>query len=208
MADKKEADGLFELETYESLLIALAKKSLKPEARHYFQYVNRSCRVKQIKWYVFAAIMTLFLELQLRVLFPDTLQLHAAVVLLVGCLICFALWILENFFRTKAGDPANVYSKHEDVERGNVVSRVENAIVQSYSNSPTSSKDQTNLGALLFTEETVHHRVVSTDAPAFKTMLSPGGTVSVTSPTYGSRSKLLQGKLRPGIPGYSATKDR
>lgn len=91
-----------------SLVEQVCNKSLKPEVRAFYLSMHRVQQLKEIKFFVFALFITLFLEFQLRAWFPGDEQRQAIASIAIAIGILVAMWYAEHSIMSLAVCPAEL----------------------------------------------------------------------------------------------------
>lgn len=179
-------------EDAERTLLALQHKPLRIEATRYFKNLARSSRVRDVKWYLLATFLALYAVEQISILLPEPSEWRALVFLIVGFGVAILFWMLESYFRARAGNPLRLHEasaskqQQHDIERGSVVKKVEDVLTQSMRDAgvvPSSVSDQTVIQSLFKMPTDSEDRTIATSTLTTK-CLSDAARVS-RNPAWG-----------------------
>lgn len=114
---------------YDGLLRRIGNMQLKPAIRHYYKAMYYVQRLREMKWWLFALLLTLWAEFQIKALFPTSDAAQAHFCLIAAVAILAGVWIVEHCAGMYGGDPTNAFDTRD--EEVAFVQDVENMIVES-----------------------------------------------------------------------------
>ncbi len=137
----------------DAVLSKIGDITVREPVRQYYRILFYVQRIRSAKWCLFALFITMFIELEVRVLFPTSVQTQALVALLISILVFGILWSCEYLVIDYGGDPAELFETRDEelaiAQELSIIAR--NALPLSAPHS--SLKSNANLGALFVVPE-------------------------------------------------------